>query len=115
MIQSRQKLDCQVEGRVMTVGLRGEIDHHSAVELRRGLDELICTHRPSILRLDVSGIEFMDSSGLGLMMGRYALLKRLGGELILVSPGAAVLRMVRLAGMERIVRIEQAETTNKTE
>jgi stage II sporulation protein AA (anti-sigma F factor antagonist) len=94
---------------VLCVELCGEVDHHRAVVLRRWLDQMIRERRPSVLRLDLSGIAFMDSSGLGLIMGRYSLLTRLGGEMIVVDPSAPARRMLRLAGMERMLRIEQNE------
>ena len=97
---------CDSESGIATVKLKGEIDHHSASVLRRELDGLICRVRPKTLRLDLSGVDFMDSSGLGLIMGRHALMQKSGGELVLFHPSPSVLRMVRLAGMERIIKIE---------
>ena len=47
----------------------------------------------------------MDSSGLGLIMGRYALVKQSGGELYVADPSLAVVKMMRLAGMERMIRL----------
>lgn len=96
----------QRKGGMLCITLAGDIDHHRAGELREWMDELICARRPRKLALDMSGIEFMDSSGLGLIMGRYSLLGRLGGELIIVKPSAATRRMLALAAMERLVRIE---------
>ena len=106
MIKTKEQVTLRFEDGVLLAVLRGEIDHHSALSVRRTLDEALCRYRPRLLRLDVSAIDFMDSSGLGLLMGRYALLKRMGGELVLLSPTPAVLRIVRLAGMERMLRIE---------
>ena len=74
---------------------------------RCSLDEYISRNRPSVLRLDASAVTFMDSAGLGLLMGRLSLMKQYGGELILVRPGSSVMRMIRLAGMERLLRIEK--------
>ena len=106
MIKTKEQVTLRVEDGVMIAILRGEIDHHTALPVRRAIDEALCRHRPRLLRLDVSSIDFMDSSGLGLLMGRYALIKRMGGEMVLLSPTPAVLRIVRLAGMERMLRIE---------
>ena len=95
-----------MQGEVATASLEGEIDHHRAQSLRKELDERIRRARPKRLRLDLGGVSFMDSSGLGLIMGRCALMQQMGGELTLCRPSAAVLRMVRLSGMERMVKIE---------
>lgn len=88
------------------VVLEGEIDHHRALELRGELDELIMQRRPAVLCLDMQGIGFMDSSGLGLVMGRYKKLCERGGELVIRKPSASVRRMLTMAAMERFVRIE---------
>lgn len=109
MIKTKEQVSIRVEAGVMLAVLRGEIDHHSALSVRKTLDEALCRHRPYRLRLDVSAIDFMDSSGLGLLMGRYALIKRMGGEMTLLSPTPAVLRIVRLAGMERMLKIETTQ------
>lgn len=106
MLKNREQLSFSVRGDIVTARLCGEIDHHSAAMLRRELDDYICRHRPQVVRLDTSEVDFMDSSGLGLLMGRYALLQRMGGELILYRPTTSVLRMVNMAGMERILKIE---------
>ena len=97
------------EGDVMRVILTGEMDHHNAVAARRDIDELIFKERPKRLRLDLSGIGFMDSSGLGFVMGRYSLMQKIGGELVLEHPNERVCKIFELAGLERIVRIEKEE------
>lgn len=89
----------------MTVHLGGEIDHHSAVEVRTGIDERILAERPQKVYLELSGVDFMDSSGLGLIMGRFALVRKYGGTLSVLDPSPAVMRMIRLAGMDRMVSI----------
>lgn len=95
-------------GAFMTVRIRGEIDHHSAVEIRNGLDTLLMERRPERLYLDLSGVSFMDSSGLGLIMGRYSVMKELGGELVVLDPAPEVMTILKLAGMERLLRIESS-------
>ncbi len=92
----------------MNIKLEGEIDHHSAISVRSKIDELIFDIRPKKLTLDLSGISFMDSSGLGLIMGRYSLVKELGGTLVLRSPTIAVMKILTLAGMEKMIKIEKA-------
>ena len=90
----------------LTLTLFGEIDHHSAVRIRTEMDELLYEARPTRVVLDLSHIEFMDSSGLGLIMGRYALLQRMGGELILRRPHERLIKIFELAGLGRMIRIE---------
>ena len=90
----------------LRVILNGEMDHHNAVILRTELDRLISEERPKRFAIDLSGVGFMDSSGLGFVMGRYALLQRLGGELVLENPNERIIKIFELAGLGRIVRIE---------
>ena len=89
----------------MIVHVCGEIDHHSAVAVRTGIDAEITEKRPSRVMLELSAVDFMDSSGLGLIMGRFALIKQYGGTLAVLDPSPAVLRIIKLAGMERMVSI----------
>ena len=89
----------------LTVMLTGELDHHSAAPLRAEIDAAVYTHTPGTLILDFSGVSFMDSSGIGLIMGRYRILSPLGGEIILRDPPPHISRILRLAGMERIASI----------
>ncbi len=107
MLKSKQRVALEQEGTTLRARLCGEIDHHSATTIRRELDDGIDRYRPAVLRLDASAVDFMDSSGLGLIMGRYAHMQRLGGTLILYRPSEQVTRIVRMAGMERIITIEQ--------
>lgn len=62
----------------MTVFLNGEIDHHTASSIREKTDTEIIKKRPSLLILNFSGVTFMDSSGVGLVIGRYALAEKYG-------------------------------------
>ena len=94
---------------VLTLTLRGEIDHHSAVRVRTEIDALIYEERPCKVVLDLSEIDFMDSSGLGLIMGRYSLMQRLGGELTLRNPNERIVQIFSLAGLQRMVKIEESQ------
>ena len=90
----------------MIVHVGGEIDHHNAVMVRTGIDERIAVERPQKVMLELSAVDFMDSSGLGLIMGRYSVMKELSGEVIVQNPSEGTERIMRLAGMERLIKIE---------
>jgi len=87
---------------VMRVMLEGDIDHHSARLMREAIDTRAEKHRPRKMALDFSGVQFMDSSGIGLIMGRHKLMAELGGTLSVENPTRSVERMVKLAGMARL-------------
>lgn len=85
--------------------LNGEIDHHNAQEIRTTLDKYIITVQPSELTMDFGNITFMDSSGIGLIMGRSRLMRECGGSLEIRNPQPYIRRVLKLAGMERLVKI----------
>ena len=97
------------EGSVLTVTLAGDIDHHCAVGVRSEIDEEISRERPDKTVLILTDIDFMDSSGIGLVMGRYAKMKAVGGELVLRGANERLMKIFKMAGLERIVRIEEEE------
>ncbi len=87
----------------MTVHLSGDLDHHTAVRIREELDELIADPGVKRLIFDLSGLGFMDSSGIGMMLGRYKIMSRRGGS-IAVRPGdAQVDRLIELSGLYQII------------
>ena len=96
-------LDYEKENGTVRVRLAGDLDHRRAVEIRGELDSLIAD--PSVRRLvfDLTGLEFMDSSGIGMMIGRYKLMKRRGGSVAVVPGGARVDRIMELSGLYEII------------
>ena len=106
MIKSSSWFDMELNNGKMLVSVKGEIDHHSAVSMRTGIDAKIFEHRPKEFVFDLSEVNFMDSSGLGLIMGRYSLVKELGGEMKVLNPCKSVLRVLELAGFNRLIKIE---------
>ena len=98
---------CDVAGETRMVRVRGEIDHHTAARVRNGIDSALFEKRPRRLVLDMSAVSFMDSSGLGLIMGRLSVVRELGGSLTVRNPSDAISRIIHLAGMDKILDIEQ--------
>lgn len=105
--------DSEYVGCYLKIKLRGEIDHHSAAALREAIDSEIYEKRPRGLMLDMSAVDFMDSSGLGLIMGRYSVMKELGGETIVLDPSPAIERIMSLAGMERVIKVQHGNDKSK--
>ena len=104
--RERARILVDTAGSILSVRVRGEIDHHTASEIRRGIDAVLFEKRPKKLLLDLSAVSFMDSSGLGLIMGRYSVMKELEGEMVVWNPSPETRSIMTLAGMERMVRIE---------
>ena len=97
----------------MTAFLSGELDHHTARGMREQVDAAVERSSVSRLRLDFSGVGFMDSSGIGLVMGRYRLMQARGGTLTVVGASERILRVMRLAGLERLPVFETAAPAAK--
>ncbi|PWM67966.1 MAG: anti-anti-sigma factor [Clostridiales bacterium] len=89
----------------LIVSLDGEIDHHSAAEIREGLDKMIAVSRPKVMVLELSGIDFMDSSGLGLVLGRYRRLNEMGSQMVIKNPGARTEKILAMAGVDKLIKI----------
>lgn len=115
MLRKNCALDFKIDGDELTVFINGEIDHYSAVWVRADIDAKIAEIRPKVTVLVLSKIDFMDSSGIGLIMGRYARMQKLGGALKIKDPSERVERICRLAGLERIVSIENGGEKNERE
>lgn len=79
--------------------LYGEIDHHIAPSIRNKIDSECETYRPRVLVLDFEGVTFMDSSGIGLIMGRYREISLLGGRLEVTNIPPYLERIVALSGI----------------
>lgn len=86
--------------------LEGEIDHHTAKEIRETIDYNINVKSPSMLEIDFSKIQFMDSSGIGLIMGRYKLMKSINGQIKVINVPDSILRMIKLSGLTALGIIE---------
>lgn len=98
-------VEIRIDGAVLTARLSGDIDHHSASGIRSEIDRAIKSEAVSEVRLDFADVTFMDSSGIGLVMGRYKLINDLGGVCRIISPPAYISRVMKLAGIDRICEI----------
>lgn len=107
--------DSEFTGNILRIKLRGEIDHHSAAAVRVAIDDMIRSKRPCELIIDMSAVDFMDSSGLGLIMGRYNTMKEIGGVVIVTDPTPATEKIMNLAGLERIVKIVHTSARRQRE
>lgn len=91
---------------VLRIRIKGDIDHHSAKRTRESIDELILSKKPLVVILELNRVEFMDSSGLGLILGRYTVASEIGAKIILFKPSKRIRKILELAGIERIMEIE---------
>lgn len=99
-------VEINVTGEVVTAYLSGELDHHTAKDMRESIDNAIELNMPSLLVLDFSAITFMDSSGIGLVMGRYRNLQKTGASLHISGASPSIYKVMKLAGIEKLAKLE---------
>lgn len=91
------------KGPRMHARLCGELDHHSAEQARNMLDTMLHDITIRDLTLDLSGVTFMDSAGLGVILGRYRILSLRGGKLTVCGMSSSIDRIFRMSGLYAIV------------
>ncbi|SHI38767.1 anti-anti-sigma regulatory factor, SpoIIAA [Clostridium cavendishii DSM 21758] len=89
----------------LIVNLSGELDHHSAEEVRVKIDDRIERDRSKKLIFNFKEVTFMDSSGIGVVIGRYKKLLTLKGEVAVVYVNRSVKRVFELSGMFKIIKL----------
>ena len=99
----------------LTALLSGEIDHHNAAGLRGELDQALAKLRPPILTLDFGDVSFMDSSAVGLVMGRYKSISAFGGEMEVVNLSPVAYRMMQLSGLQSLARLRPKDEAKEKE
>ena len=88
-----------------TAFLSGELDHHHVKEIREQIDFAVREQLPQTLILDFLHVTFMDSSGIGLIIGRSRLLEETGGRLEIHNPSQQIRKVLRLSGADRLAVI----------
>ena len=104
------QIQYNTENACLTVRLDGEIDHHSSNALRAEVDAAIYAHLPQELVFDFRNVSFMDSSGIGLIMGRAKLTEEYGGTLEIHNPSQQIRKVLRISGADRLAVIRSRVT-----
>ena len=89
------------------IKLSGDIDHHSAKYIREDIDRELYKYQPTTVIMELSAVDFMDSSGLGLILGRYTKVNLLGGVLKIANPNERIEEILKMAGTEKLIPIEK--------
>lgn len=96
LIGDKHALLCSVDG---------ELDHHLAGTLRHSIDSKLKSTNAVNIIFDFSKIGFMDSSGIGMIMGRYKLSKMLGGKIIIFGAKKQTRRIIEMSGLDKIITL----------
>ena len=89
----------------LTIYLAGELDHHEARGAIRSIDELLDEYLPRDCVLDMSGLSFMDSPGIALIIRMSRRMKNLGGRAWIENPAKQPLRVIDASGIDRLVPV----------
>ncbi len=89
----------------LTVFLSGELDQHEACGAMRSLEELLDAYLPRDLVLDLSGLNFMDSSGIALIIRVSRRVKEMGGRMWIENPARQPRRVIDASGIDRMVPV----------
>lgn len=105
----------QLQGDRLLAALSGEIDHHHAEQLRELIDSEAGRIRPQELILDFSQVTFMDSAGIGLILGRYRWMRDLGGMVRITHISPQMEQILVLSGIHQLVQVECEKEENLSE
>ncbi len=89
--------------RCLIIRLNGELDHHNAIQIREKADKLIERNHIKHIIFDFTGAAFMDSAGIGVIMGRYRKVIFIGGKIAVASVNNTVDRIFKLSGLYKII------------
>lgn len=100
----------EVKGQTMVIRLMEDLDHHNAVYIREMADEFLEKYPITRVVFDFSGVEFMDSSGIGVIIGRYKKMSYIGGEVNVCGISKNVDRIFQMSGLYKLVKqLKKAE------
>ena len=99
----------EVQENCLTIFLPGELDHHNAEEIRKRSDYLIDQNHIRYVIFDFTDTTFMDSSGIGVIMGRYKRIYMLGGEVCAVHTSERMKKILTMPGVTRIMQIYEED------
>ncbi|MPN28782.1 Anti-sigma F factor antagonist [bioreactor metagenome] len=99
-------LTCTCEDRRLTALVAGEVDHHGAKKIMDELDAQIELTMPRQLTLDLSGVTFMDSSGIAVLLRALRRVRELSGSVRVVRVPAQAERVLKAAGVDRLMKFE---------
>lgn len=91
--------------KTILIKVNSELDHHSATEIRKAVDGKIKNTNAKNVIFDFTRVDFMDSSGIGVIMGRYKMTKILGGKVVIFGARKNVSRIIELSGIDKIIDV----------
>lgn len=102
-------LECKKNGTVFLFYLSGELDHHSCIPIREELDKVICHYHVKRAIFDFSAVSFMDSAGIGLLLGRYREIAKLGGKCVILCESEKIKKILQMGSVQLVMPIVETK------
>lgn len=99
----------QIRKKTLVIRMPRELDHHSAEQIRLTADQMIARKNVNQVEFDFRDTDFMDSSGIGVIMGRYKRVYLLGGEVFAVHTNERMKRILSMSGVTKIMQIYEED------
>ena len=99
----------EAKGQTLIIHMPKELDHHSSRNLRYETDLLMAENYVSRMIFDFTKTTFMDSSGVGLIMGRYRKLRPYNGKIIIRGASKQIIKVMKMAGLEKLASFERGD------
>jgi len=93
-------------GQTLTIKLKGDLDHHSADESRVLIDKKINEGKYNKIVIDLKKLDFIDSSGIGFVIGRYKLIRKRNGVIEITNASSKVRKILDMSGIGKIISIK---------
>ena len=101
------KVEYKKKDKLLILKITEEIDHHSCEKIKKRADYEIEIHIPKKVVFDFSNVNFMDSSGIGMIIGRYKLAKMFGGKMELINVKPSIKKILEMSGILKLISIEE--------
>lgn len=95
----------RVSENILIASIKGDVDHHSAASLRRSIDESMKESELKNLVMDFSEVDFMDSSGIGVVLGRYKRIEKYGGKFCISGCSNHIRRLMEISGVLSLIPV----------
>lgn len=103
------------EHKQLFIKITEEIDHHTCEKIRKRADYEIQIHIPKKVIFDFGEVTFMDSSGIGMIIGRYKLVSMFGGKMTMINVKPNVKKVFEMSGVLKLIPIEEVGGTELEE
>lgn len=91
--------------KLLLLQITEEIDHHTTEDIRRKADNEITRYMPRKVVFDLGKVTFMDSAGIGMVIGRYKIVKTFGGSIEMINVKPSIRKIFEMSGVLKIVPI----------